>query len=272
MSCAFRCLYVCLTGEDELEVTVNDDCEVAKRIENFEERFSSLEFATLLELEEKQTSLKRFRHSITLLPVAIKRDHKRFLEESLSDITKVESLDELFMHLNLYWNFLDYSLLEHIINRFGSATLKQQMKTYASDLFHFRKRTTVRQFVSNCPGSCCRRVEPPPPYFSKIMCKLDRKASEYTLEELEQTRKKFCREFSLSEFVVTLGDIEDGSVTVWWIVPSVIVPELTTAVRNRAATFVEDCRVLLLAVDGRCVFDRQKGVMAKVCLLFVFVL
>ena len=268
-------MFVCTPqylGEHDDDVTENDDCEVAMRIENFEERFSSLEFATLIELEDKQTSLKRFRHSITLLPVAIRHDHKKFLEESLSDITKVESLDKLFMHLNLYWSFLDYSLLEHIINRFGNTTLKRQMKTYASDLSQFRKNTTVRQYVSNCPGSCHRRVEPLPPHFSKIMCTLDRKASECTLDELEQTRKKFCREFSLSEFVVTLGNLEDGSVTIWWIVPSVIVPELTTAVHNRATTFVEDCRVLVLAIDGRNVFDRQKGVITKVCLPGMFVL
>ena len=36
--------------------------------------------------------------------------------------------------LNMYWDFLNYGLLEHVINKCGSEDLKQQMQDYVDEL------------------------------------------------------------------------------------------------------------------------------------------
>ena len=49
----------------------------------------------------------------------------------------------------MYWDFINYSLLEHVINEFGSDQLKEDMRQYIADLEEFRKTTTVAQFAKH---------------------------------------------------------------------------------------------------------------------------
>ena len=59
----------------------SDDADIASQIQEFEERFERLEFASLTELEEKQVDLKRFRHSLVLLPACQDQERARYLLE-----------------------------------------------------------------------------------------------------------------------------------------------------------------------------------------------
>ena len=169
-------------------------------------------------MSQNETPLVEFKESITFLPLSIKREHSQFIEESLKEITKAESIEELFLYLNPYWTFFDYALLEHLIIRHGSRKLQEEVIKYAADLKVFRRKTTVEQYIKVCPDGF--RSKEPPPNFSKITCKLSRKASEYTLEELEQFRLQFCNEISLPKFAVLLASCEEGSITIVWYIPS----------------------------------------------------
>ena len=223
------------------------DADVSAQIEEFEERFEKLEFASLTELEDKQLDLKRFRHSLVLLPAKIKKEHATFLKENLPTISKAESIDEIFLQLNLHWNFIDYSLLEHIVGRFCSEDLKKDMAQYISDLEAFRKSTTINQMIRSWPG----RLEPPP-HFSRVTCKLDRDASTYTLHELNQLRVSFCHEFSLSDSIMMLHSFIAGSVVVVWLIPSGSVCDLRMELIRQGSvnpTFFEDNAIARIDVD-----------------------
>ena len=231
---------------------ISDDADVTAQIQEFEERFERLEFASLTELEEKQVDLKRFRHSLILLPAKIKKEHTTFLKENLPTISKAESIDEIFMQLNLYWNFIDHSLLEHIVNRFCSEELKRDMAQYISDLEAFRKATTISQMIRSWPG----RIEPPP-HFSKVTCKLNRNASSYTLHELDQLRVRFCHEFSLSDSIMMLHSFIAGSVVVVWTIPSGSVHDLRMELLRHGSMipeFFEEHAILSITVDDSCAY------------------
>lgn len=226
--------------------------DVTTQIQEFEQRFEKLEFASLEELEEKQLDLKRFRHSLILLPAKIKKEHTTFLKENLPTISKAENIDEIFMQLNLYWNFIDYSLLEHIISRFCSDGLKKEMAQYISDLEAFRKATTISQMIRSWPG----RIDPPP-HFSRVTCKLNRDASTYTLQELDQLRVSFCHEFSLSDSIMMLHSFIEGSVVVVWVMPTGSVSDLRMELLKQGSVnplFFEDNAVVSISIDGRCAY------------------
>ena len=137
---------------------MRDDTKITQEIENFETRFDKLASDAQMEIEEKETSVKKFRHSLSRLPQSIRRDHLQFITENLSNLQAATSIDQLFMYLDLYTSFLDYSLLDHIVKRYGSEKMKKAMREYVQDLTEFRKITTVEQLVRNWSG----RVEPPP--------------------------------------------------------------------------------------------------------------
>ena len=181
---------------------------VTQQIAEFENRFINLADNAQVEIVEKHTPVRKFHHTVLLLPLSIRDDHRRFLSQNELNITKAESIDEIFMYLNLYWNFIDYSLLEHIIRRHGSDYLKAKMEEYIQDLAQFKRTTTIRQICGLARRWCTRPdlIQ----HFALLYTKLNKDPSEYTLAELEDFRVSFCREFSLSELTAMFAGAIEG--------------------------------------------------------------
>ena len=213
--------------------------------------FESLALSCLCELDERQVGMRKFRTSLMLLPATIKLEHTAFLKENLPTFLKAEGLEEIFMHLNLYWNFIDYSLLDYIIDRFCSEELKREMSQYRAELAKFRRETTIRQMIHSWPG----RVEPPPT-FTEFTSTLDRDAGTFTLEELEELRMKICSEFSLSNFILMFRGVVEGSLIITWFVPSSIVAQLRLDLLAKAVSkspFFQENAITSVSIDGELV-------------------
>ena len=224
---------------------------VATQIRIFMRTFETLALSCLSELEETQLGMRKFRTSLMLLPATIKLEHTAFLKENLATFLRAENLEEIFMHLNLYWNFIDYSLLDYIIDRFCSEELRKEMKEYLVDLEKFRRVTTISQMICSMPG----RVEPPPS-FTEFTNTLDRDASTFTLEELEELRVKLCNEFTLSNFILMFRGVVKGSLIITWIVPSCIVARLRQSLLEKARArlpFFQENAITSVSIDGECV-------------------
>ena len=237
------------TGNEHQEGSVVRD--VSAQIQEFMKKFEALVLSCLCELEETRLGLRKFRTSLMLLPATIKHEHTAFLKENLPTFLKAENLEEIFMHLNLYWNFIDYSLLAYIINRFCSPDLKRDMQEYEEELGRFRHVTTISQVIGSWPG----RVEPPPS-FTEFTSTLDRDASTFTLEELEELRVKICDEFSLSNFILMFRGVVEGSLVVTWFVPSDVVLKLQDDVVVKAkskSSFFQENAITSISIAGECV-------------------
>ena len=228
-------------------------------IEEFEDRFRDLAYDAKVGIEER-TPIRKFRHALQLLPLSIRHDHRQFLENSLPNIDKAENIDEIFRYLNLYWNFIDYHLLEYVIKKFGNKSLKAKMAKYVRDLAEFRKNTTIAQV---CRFAKSWSIRPDlPQHFSTLRTKFSKSAAEYTLEELEQFRLNFCREFSLSlsESVAMLAaGVTDGSVIISWHIPSSFVDDLTAAIFSHPRSFFEEQLVVEIVLNGICAYNAQQA-------------
>ena len=197
--------------------------DIADQTKKLESRFSNLVLCLKSEMLTNKSTvcMETFRHSIMLLPATVRSDHYQFINECSENIQKAGDIGDLFRHLNLYWTFLEYSLLSHIIDSHSdllSEKLKQDMKNYEKDIEAFKSQTTVEK-LRQVRGVCCIRREPPPG-FSRIVTKLERKPAEYTLEELDQFRSRIAFEFNLPTFILMLESFDDGSLCITWHIPS----------------------------------------------------
>ena len=192
---------------------------------NLEEEYHDLVFETLSTLDQNGVELRKVKITVTLLPVSLKEEHtSSFLtSDNIAAITGAKSLDEIFGHLNKYWNFFDYGILEYLIDRLGTNKLKQSLITYLNHLDEFRRRTKLIDFVKLWPQ---KRASNPPPGFTRIVIKLDKNISDLTLHDIEKFRRNFAYAYSIKEFVLLLGGIQPGSVILIWFVPSAIVAKL----------------------------------------------
>ena len=186
----------------------------------FERRFADLVLRLQTELSRKRTPIAEFRHSVTLLPSTIRTEHIQFIKESIHDINNAGDVNSLFSHLNIYWTYLEYSLLSHIIQSHSStlsAELKGEMKRYEEDIEVFKQRTTMEQLLQAGVG-CVRRE--PPPNFTRIITKLKGKPSDYTLDYIDQFRRKMCMAYNLPTFILMLESADEGSLCIKWHIPS----------------------------------------------------
>ena len=97
-------------------------------IEDFERRFRSLQKEILSQLVKRGIDPATVINSLTLLPLKLRKEYKKAIQELLPSLPSKEGIDKFFVHLNPLFSFLDYGLLEYIIKEYGSDTLVQDMR------------------------------------------------------------------------------------------------------------------------------------------------
>jgi hypothetical protein len=167
--------------------------------------------------------------SLTLLPISLRAEYQKFVFENLQTLERAESIREIFHHLNLHcFTFIDYRLLEFLVDEYGSRRLKQDMLAYTRKVGVFMDKTTVQQLMDHWPGR--RDI---PPHFEELRAVIDRDPKTYTLRELDDLRKRVCSETRLSETILVLiGVGRKNSFIVCWVVPSIFVPRLKSVISS----------------------------------------
>ena len=108
---------------------------VENNIQYFDKKFRSLVDKANQEVR-RQTEPSLFIFRVTNLPVLARFEHQTFTEEKLTNLPPPVTFENIWTKLNLYWDFLNYGFLEHIIDTFGSSDLKQQMRNYVNEPCH----------------------------------------------------------------------------------------------------------------------------------------
>ena len=132
-----------------LTVVLLDRLSVKQQVKQLEDRFMKLTDCTYDILVEKGVDVDRLHAWLISLDVSRKHEHQEFISNHLMNIDQGTTLNNLWARLGSCWNFLNFGLLEHIINKFGNEDLKQKMKSYKHDLQSFRKSTRLYDFI-NC--------------------------------------------------------------------------------------------------------------------------
>ena len=156
------------------------------------------------------------------------------------------TFDDLWAKLNNYWNFLNFDLLEHIVNIFGSEDLKQKMESYKHDLQSFRKTTRVCDFISCWP---VRGQTPPKKELRKFVAKMKHDWDNCTLEDLETLRGVITRKFFIPGFAFRLRKIKKGCIAITWLVPAPLVKTLQETIKTTSSDFFLEHKIETVTID-----------------------
>ena len=177
---------------------------------------------------KEKFKLHIFLSRVTYLPVSVRTQHRSFIEEKLTKIPPPVTFENTWLTLNLYWDFLNYGLLEHVINQCGSEDLKQQMQDYVDELSTFKQTTRLCDFIKSWP---CRDSGPPEDRLKKVVVKMKHKWSRCTLQDVESFKKALVHKFFLPEFDILLQKAEKGCVCVTWLTS----PSIATLLQQNLA-------------------------------------
>ena len=198
---------------------------------------------TLSEMQENSPNFfRKLRRSVAVLPTSLTYQHSYFLEHHSSQIAKATTVEEIFSILSRYCNFLNCSLLVHIINKFGNYKLKQQLSSYAETLQEFRSQTKITDFMKVC-------AENPqlPSICVALKAKMSPEWEHRTLEDAEEYRKAMAQNSSLADYVLSLVKEESGSIFLIWSAPDHAVHFVADAMNSE---FLQRHGIEEVTIDG----------------------
>ena len=157
------------------------------------------------------------------LPIRHKDIHKDFIDNICSEIEAYSNLLSIWCELNNYWNFMNYTLLENLVNKFGDKDLISKMQDYKKDLKEFRNKTRLCDFTNYCTKYNKKVSEDD---FKELVFKLNQSWEKCTLENLEMLQESITHKFFLPSFSMTIKEIGSGSIIVKWSIPTEIATSL----------------------------------------------
>ena len=212
-----------------------------------------------------------FRISVAVLPTSLKYQHSYFLKHHSSEIAKATTVEEIFTILNSYWNFLNCTLLAHIISKFGDEELQRQLGRYITALQSFRTRTKITDFVQTCTShpKCL-------PEYVGVKAKMGSEWEPCTLEDAEKYRQYMAHISSLADYVLYLERGAPGSIFLLWRVPNHAIDFLAAAMNSKflqchciEEVVIDDVNLKKYKRQHYIYPDRQFDVILQVCVYVI---
>ena len=230
--------------------TATSSEEVKRRIMELDEKFDIFKKNIKQYLEKKRVPVDQVADSLTsLLPDDDDR-HKMFTESHISDLFKADNISMQFGIMNPHWNYLDPSLLDHLVRKFDLKEVKGEMETYKSDLGQFRKKTPLTLF---CLAQRRKRVRLSPD-FQEVTVEFDWR-NDVMLEDVEQFRQEYASHYGLHEFAMMVAQVRPCCFIVTWFVPESVVEKLKGKVPR---AILKKYSVTKLEIAGTCVYPLSK--------------
>ena len=224
---------------------------VGDRIKKLQKQFSSLQRRLSSELNaNSEVTPEIVLESLTLLPVELRSEYQKFMVDNLQVLERADSIRKLFHHLNPLQSFIDYTLLEHLVEELASRRLKKEMAVYVQKVQLFLEQTTVEQLIGRWHSQ-----HEIPPHFERLTAMIDADPRMYTLRQVDDLRRRFCSEVSLRETVlifIRLG--RRNSFLIIWAVPSILAPRLKSVISSLTHFFQRE-NILSVILGGQQLYS-----------------
>ena len=243
------------TTEGMLTLMDTDDDTEDDRLQVVEEEIGELEskFQSLvLNAEDFFTDrvsqcprfLSKIRISLVHLPASQKPKHLRFFEKNETRILEAPTVEALILILGRYWNWWNCSLLQHIINTFGTQQLKDELHSYLKDLEDFEKNTIVEDFICTCHSYLGV-----PPEFTEVRTRMKGDWAKHTVYQIRKLGRKLARKIVHSSPLETpFVGMSHSSIVLIWAVPSTAVHVVATAIDEE---FLQSNKIEFVTIDGK---------------------
>ena len=103
--------------------------------QELEGKFLDIAKRTTDRIRKKNMDAEEFRlQFIVQMEISKQDQHRKFIEHYLMKLEPGVTVGDLVCRLSLYWNFLNYNLLQHLVDMFGDEQLKHVMEDYVEAL------------------------------------------------------------------------------------------------------------------------------------------
>ena len=145
-------------------------------------------------------------HTLSSLPVVLHEEHGTAVDDLLPQLEAADSINKIFNRVGRLVSFIDYQLIEYLIEKYGDRENQETMAKYCEEVEVFLYCTKVKDLIDYWPG----KAEIPETFW-EVKARFDGDPKMYSLSKLNRFRRNFCCKLKLCEMVVILIRIEAGS-------------------------------------------------------------
>ena len=226
-----------------------------RRIMNLEKKYKDLVKKAQNEVMKKNPDLMDFCINITLLPSSLKEEQllQKYLKENLPLLYAAKSIPEIFGLLNLYWDYLNYGLLQYIIETYGDDETEIAMESYSREVEVFQRETTLAMFCEASPKrkrlSTTHRKE-----LTELIITHGQLTANSPLTFVQEFRRDLASEMTLREIAVVVSGVKLESVKTVWMIPAVGAIRMKNDMEGGKIDFFKRHRILELQMDGAIIY------------------
>ena len=221
-----------------------------KKIVELKKAFNTLKDSVLNGLKKRRVLVDKVADVLTSLSPDDDKQHRLFLVSHTSTLYKAANVSALFGTMNSHWDYLNPSLLDHLVTEFELEGIKEQMEAYKSELQQFRMTT---QLTLYCRVQK-RKRDRISPDFQEAVTEFDWPEN-VTLEVVEQFRQEYADHYNLHECAMMIAQVRPGSFIVTWFIPESVVEKLKGEVPR---AILKKYSVAKLEIAGTCVYRLRK--------------
>ena len=176
--------------------------EILKNILKFKTRYANLVLETLLVLENS-TTLTDFHCYLATLPACLQHLSIKMFSHN---VTETQSWGTTFLQLNPCWDYLNFKLLQNIVEKFGNQQLADSLQAYCRDISGFVKETKVFELVKSLPSG--HPHVPAKTCLVKVTFTATGSWKERTMEVFQKFQQAFTHSFCLPDYVLIVSGAE----------------------------------------------------------------
>ena len=227
--------------------------QVMVKIEILKKKFNSLKKATRECLDKHKIPVKDVAEVLMSLSPDDDECHRMFLESRIKVFAAAVDNFELFLTMDFHWNYLDPSLLNHLVSELELVEVKPDMTRYQSELQQFRMKTPLNLFHQTQKKKKIKLS----PEFKEMVAEFDW-PKDVTLEVLEQFRQEYASHYKVHEFAMMMANVCPGSFIITWFIPESVAEKFK---RKVPVQILRKYLVTTLTVAGVCVYSNKTEVM-----------
>ncbi len=183
-------------------------------IKTIERKYIRLQTATRESLKNSKSvdlcSLIALLTSYRASRAVIESESNMLLAHQQEDLRRAASVDEIFVIVSPFWSFLDFEILEDVIELFGADSDRHNLAEYVTEL---------KQFLNSWKVEPCKisRLDDDKSRM-KICIKLDTDS----LAIYRDLKIAIARIFEVEVYALHLHSIEDGCIQLIFILPEIV--------------------------------------------------
>ena len=151
-----------------------------------------------------------FKVEITYMPASLNGHHILLSPGDRTAISNASSFDQIFVVLNQYWTFVQYELLEYVVQEYGNDGLKEDMKRYIVDMDELEAQVGIDHFTAI--ELCSRRP-------NSVAMAVHLSGSQHKLRDTRLVQRSMAEQCELHPHTVRTYKSTPGSTVITLLIP-----------------------------------------------------